>query len=72
MDVPVIPQKCVVRDCPSKPQIKEVYDRPLVYVGGDTDYVCSGHTDRFGGQFAMLAKEVLPGEVIYQLEGAST
>ena len=44
-----------------------MYDRPLVYVGGDTDYVCGAHTDRFGLRFPLLAKEELPGEVVYKI-----
>ena len=67
MEVPVIPETCAVKDCPRKPQVKEVYDRPLVYVGGDTDYVCGAHTDRFGLRFPLLAKEELPGEVVYKI-----
>lgn len=65
-----IPNTCIVRDCKRKPQVKEVYNRPLVYIGGDTDHVCGAHTDRFGGKYQLLAREVLPGEVVYQM-GAS-
>lgn len=62
-----IPDTCIVRDCELKPQVKEVYDRPFVYTGGNTDHVCSGHTDRFGGKYPMIAREVLVGEVVYTM-----
>jgi hypothetical protein len=62
-----IPDTCIVRDCERKPQVKEVYDRPFVYTGGNTDHVCGAHTDRFGGKYPLVAREVLTGEIVYAM-----
>lgn len=60
-------ETCIVHDCQRKPEVRERYDRPLVFEGGDVDEVCGAHTDRFGGKYPMIAREVLPGAVPYQM-----